>query len=71
MLAGQPPFLGATPQAIMARHAMDSVPNPQVVRATIPDDLQAAIMCALSKAPTDRYRTGVEFSEALGMIARQ
>jgi serine/threonine-protein kinase len=65
MLVGQPPFTGPTAQAVMARHSIDAVPRPQIVRQTIPDDLEDVILTALAKAPADRFRTASEFSEAL------
>src|SRR5207249_4984403 len=34
MLAGEPPFTGKSPQAILARHAMENVPSIRTVRNT-------------------------------------
>jgi serine/threonine-protein kinase len=65
MLVGQVPFTGPTPQAVMARHSIDAVPRPQIVRQTIPDELEDVILTALAKAPADRFRTAAEFSETL------
>jgi serine/threonine-protein kinase len=65
MLVGEPPFSGPTPEAIMARHTLDSVPPPHIVRQTIPEDLEEVIFYALNKAPADRFRTAGEFAEAL------
>jgi len=65
MLAGQPPFVGPNAQAIMARHALEPVPSLQVVRATVPDDVEAAVERALSKSPGDRFATVAQFADAL------
>src|SRR6266850_1183615 len=65
MLVGQIPFTGPSAQAILARHSLDSVPPPHIMRDTIPEELEAIIMRALSKSPADRFRTGSEFAEAL------
>jgi serine/threonine-protein kinase len=65
MLAGEQPFTGRTPQAIMARHAVDPVPRLRTVRATVPVDVEAAIHKAMSKSPVDRFDTAAEFGEAL------
>src|SRR3989440_7507334 len=65
MLVGEPPFTGPTVQAIIARHSMDSVSPPSIVRATIPDAVEGAILRALSKVPADRYPTTALFAEAL------
>jgi len=65
MLVGQPPFTGPTPQAVMARHSLDMVSPPSIVRATIPDAVEAAILRALAKLPADRFPTTALFAEAL------
>jgi TolB-like protein len=65
MLVGEPPFTGSTAQAILARHSLDVVSPPSIVRASIPDTVEVAILRALSKVPADRYATTALFAEAL------
>ena len=65
MLAGQPPFTGRTTQALIARHSLDEVPSISIVRQTIPEEVEDAILTALAKAPADRYSTAGAFAEAL------
>src|SRR6266513_1946614 len=65
MLVGEPPFTGPTAQAIMARHSLDHVSPPSIVRATIPETVEGAILRALAKVPADRYLTTALFAEAL------
>src|SRR5436190_1751977 len=65
MLVGEPPFTGPTAQAIIARHSLDMVSPPSIVRSTIPDAVEAAILRALAKLPVDRYSTTALFAEAL------
>jgi TolB-like protein/tRNA A-37 threonylcarbamoyl transferase component Bud32 len=65
VLIGQPPFTGPNSMAIMARHSMEVVPSLQVVRASVPDEVEDAVMQALEKTPADRYQTMKEFAEAL------
>src|SRR5688500_16272233 len=65
MLAGQPPFVGANAQAVIARHTMDEVPPLTIVRASVPEGIEDAVMRALSKVPADRYATAAEFSSSL------
>jgi serine/threonine-protein kinase len=65
MLAGQPPFVGSNPQQLLARHALDTPPPLRTVRATVPEGMERSVMCALAKAPADRFRTAAEFAEAL------
>ncbi len=65
LLIGQPPFTGPNAMAIMARHSMEIVPSLQVVRASVPDDVEDAVMRALQKTPADRFQTMKEFCDCL------
>src|SRR5258705_1002113 len=51
--------------AIMARHSMEVVPSLQVVRSSVPDEVEDAVMQALEKTPADRFQTMKEFAERL------
>ena len=65
MLTGEPPFTGATAQAVVARVVTES-PRPLVPqRHTIPRHVEAAVLTALEKLPADRFATAAEFAEAL------
>jgi TolB-like protein/Tfp pilus assembly protein PilF/tRNA A-37 threonylcarbamoyl transferase component Bud32 len=66
MLAGQPPYTGATAGAIMARKAMEPVPSLRVVRETVPQAVEQAVTKALARAPADRFGSAQQFAEALG-----
>jgi len=70
MLVGEPPFTGPTAQAIIARHSLDSVSPPSIVRATIPEAAEDAILRALAKVPADRFPTTALFAEALTRPSR-
>ena len=65
MLAGDPPYTGATAQVILARKSTESIPSLTTSRETVSRGLEAVISKALAKAPADRFRTASEFSEAL------
>jgi serine/threonine-protein kinase len=69
MLVGQPPFTGPTAQAIMARHSMDHVPPPHIVRQSVPEALEQIVYCALEKSPADRFHTAEDFVQALRAVA--
>jgi serine/threonine protein kinase/tetratricopeptide (TPR) repeat protein len=69
MLGGEPPFTGPSAQAILARHAVDPVPNLATLRATVPPAMVRGIEQALHKSPADRYATAAAFAEELGMAA--
>jgi serine/threonine-protein kinase len=61
MLAGNPPFEGTTPQAIIAQVLSRKVPK----LASDPLTLQPVIERALAKEPRDRFATSDELSAAL------
>jgi serine/threonine protein kinase/tetratricopeptide (TPR) repeat protein len=65
MLAGNPPFTGATAQAIQARKILDTVPRLRTVRELVPEGVEQAIRTALAKAPADRYASAADFVAAL------
>ena len=65
MLAGQPPFTGPNPTAIMARQAMEMPPSLTIVRKTIPDEVEETVFQALAKSPVDRFETAADFADAL------
>ena len=70
MLVGMPPFTGPTAQAVIARHSMDLVSPPSIVRETIPETMENALLRALSKVPADRFTTVIMFAEALSQPSR-
>jgi serine/threonine-protein kinase len=65
MLVGEVPFTGPNAIVIMSRHTMELPPSIQIVRQTVPDELEGAIMHALEKVPADRFATVAQFKEAL------
>jgi eukaryotic-like serine/threonine-protein kinase len=65
MLAGQPPFTGPTAMALLARHSLDNVPSLKIVRGTVPDAVEDAIVRAMAKVPADRFRSAMDFANAL------
>ena len=65
MLAGHPPFTGATAQEILIRVAMDPVPSLRAARPSIPERVEGALYRVLEKVPADRYATATQFADAL------
>jgi serine/threonine-protein kinase len=65
LLAGNPPFMGPSGQAVLARQSLDPVPRLRTVRGTIPEGVERAVLTALAKVPADRFRTAQQFAEAL------
>ncbi|MFN2565056.1 MAG: protein kinase [Gemmatimonadaceae bacterium] len=70
MLAGAPPFTGPTPQAVLARKAVEPVPKLRVVRDTVPAELEAVIEKALARVPADRFATARGLADALSGSGR-
>jgi eukaryotic-like serine/threonine-protein kinase len=68
MLAGYPPFMANTMQALVAKHLGEQVPMITTVRPAVPDELEDVVMRALEKVPADRFSSMQEFAEALTMV---
>jgi eukaryotic-like serine/threonine-protein kinase len=65
MLAGQPPYSGPTPQAILARSLTEEVQPLTAVRPEIPAPVAAVVARAMARRPADRYASGGELEQAL------
>ena len=65
MLAGEPPFSGAGPRAIMAKHVTERPRPIRGLRPDVPPTLQQALTRALEKNPEERFTTAAEFVTAL------
>jgi hypothetical protein len=66
MLTAEPPFTGATAQAIIARVMTEEPRSLTLQRKTIPPHVEAAVRHALEKLPADRFASAAEFAAALG-----
>ena len=64
MLAGEPPYTGPTPQAILAKRLTEPLPHIRTVR-DVPQWVEDVVTRALARAPADRFATAAEFGEAL------
>jgi serine/threonine-protein kinase len=65
MLVGEPPFPGATAQAVLGKIIAGGPVAPTAQRPTIPPHVDAAIRKALEKLPADRFDTAQHFRDAL------
>jgi eukaryotic-like serine/threonine-protein kinase len=66
MLTGKVPFDGATIKEILHRHVEEPPPAVSTIRADIPTAVDEVIARALDKVPANRFRSAMEFLEALG-----
>src|SRR6476469_6080559 len=67
MLTGEPPFTGATAQAVIAKRFVSPIPKVRVTR-DVPEALDDALTRVLSRTPVDRFATGAQFVEALRQV---
>lgn len=65
MLAGDAPFDGPTPHAILALKASDSTPSLRVRRKSVPPEVDGVIAKAMAPQAADRYGTAMDFERAL------
>jgi len=65
MLTAEPPFVGATAQAIIARVMTEEPRSLTLQRRTIPPHVEAAVRTALEKLPADRFASAADFAAAL------
>jgi eukaryotic-like serine/threonine-protein kinase len=65
MLAGEPPFTGATAQAVIAKRFSGEVPRVRHVRPSVPEHVEQVVTRALAPVAADRYATAAEFARAL------
>jgi serine/threonine-protein kinase len=65
MLSGEPPFVGPTAQAVVARMMTEEPRALSLHRHTIPRNVEAAARRALEKLPADRFASAAEFAAAL------
>ena len=66
MVTGRFPFEGGTFQELMAAHMTREPTPPSVFESEIPDDLDAAIVRCLAKAPAHRWSSAAALRDALG-----
>jgi serine/threonine-protein kinase len=64
MLAGRPPFTGAS-RVVVSKHIAERPAPISKLRPETPPRLAGAIMRALEKHPSERWQTGEEFRQAL------
>jgi serine/threonine-protein kinase len=70
MLTGEPPYRGATPQAVTAKKLAGQYPGVRIVRPTVPQALEHTIARALAVIPADRFPSVEEFAQSLRSAAR-
>ncbi len=64
-LTGEPPHVGASTQATIAKRLTERPTPVRVLRDTVPEGVEQAVTKALAKLPADRFATAADFIEAL------
>ena len=70
MLAGERPFVGDTPQVMIARRLMEPPPDPRLARPPVPEAVAAVVTRALAVDPEDRFASAAELARALRAAGR-
>ena len=65
MLVGDPPHIGSSVQAVVAKILTDDPTPITRARKLVPPHVEAAVLTALAKSPADRFTTALKFVEAL------
>jgi serine/threonine-protein kinase len=65
MIAGAPPFVGATMQVLIVKHTMEPVPPLRTIAPAVSKPLEDVIFRALAKTPAERFPTMEDFAAAL------
>ena len=65
MLAGDPPFTGTTPIAIIAQRITGPAPRLGAVGAAVPPEVEALVARALEQRPDDRFQSAADLAQAL------
>ena len=65
MLAGEPPFTGATPQAVVARMFTEDPRPIHTVRPGVSAELDAVVARSIARVPADRHSSVADFVNAL------
>ncbi|MFC1574752.1 protein kinase [Gemmatimonadota bacterium] len=65
MLTGEPPFTGATAQAVVSKILTEEAPHPSERRRSLPPNVEGAVLKATEKLPADRFGSMGEMKDAL------
>jgi serine/threonine-protein kinase len=65
MVSGRTPFEGATPRALLAKHAVDTAPSLRTLDPDLPPYVERAVSQALVKDPARRFKTPNDFAATL------
>jgi hypothetical protein len=70
MITGRPPFVGDTPVALAYKHVHEEPVPPSFINQAVPARLEAVVMRAIAKAPSDRYAGAEAMGDAVAEVTR-
>jgi serine/threonine-protein kinase len=70
LLAGHPPFEGATLFDVILKVRSQEPENPKKFQMGVPDSFNGVVLRLLAKRPTDRYQTADELLTDLERMAK-
>jgi serine/threonine-protein kinase len=65
LLAGEPPYTGATSQVILMKRLTEPVPSVRRLRPSVPEFVDQAVQRALAPVPADRFQSAGQLAQAL------
>jgi tetratricopeptide (TPR) repeat protein len=65
MLSGSRPFAGTSAQALLARKSLETPAALRLIRPTIPEAVERAVLKALAPLPADRFATTADFTRRI------
>jgi eukaryotic-like serine/threonine-protein kinase len=68
MLAGEHPWTGPTPEALIARRMQEPPTSLRMLRAAVPAELETALDKALARDPAHRFPSTAEFARVLAQL---
>jgi serine/threonine-protein kinase len=68
MLAGEPPFTGATIQALIVKRLTEPAPSVRAIRSSVSTGVDEAIRKALAPVAADRFSTVTHLAQALPVL---
>lgn len=68
MLTGKLPFTSGSPFYLMYSHLHGNIPKPSEENDKLPPELDAVVLKALAKTPSERYSQVTEFAEAFAAV---
>jgi rhodanese-related sulfurtransferase len=71
MLAGEPPFTGATAQTVVARILTEQPSSLRLMRGNVSVALERVVARAIARLPADRFATAGRFAEELERVAAE